>query len=255
MGVLLSLFSKRVESGRTHPDGVVANKYSYWNGRTVGSALQFFIERWDREKNKPRFYVVHPIEPTGIVEIRVKVNNHIQKKRARFYIVSIGNEGINTAEKVTAIISVSKIWTRTQTVLMSAPAERPDLTISWPRTQEEFNDGRNPFALAVILDALAKQKECGDLSLSGGGPGFSFTLFFTIEGDDLICFPTAAAKAIAIQGGREFDIELFLHAKDLRLTPAKTFRVKARAWNDFSVEEGPSVVPLNPPSLDAQKSS
>ena len=36
---------------------MVAHKHSYWNGRAVGAAIQFFIERHDKAKNRPHLEV------------------------------------------------------------------------------------------------------------------------------------------------------------------------------------------------------
>lgn len=254
LGVALRVLSKHRDFGDTHLDGVATGNCSFFVSRNFGRAIPFFIERWEKEHNKPHFYVVHPMEPTGIVEVQVRVNNRIDKRRARFYIISIGNDGIDTAEKVTPIVEIS-LWQRGDVIAMTAPAERPNLRIDWPRDPEEFEGDTHAFATALVFDALKRRGEVGDLSLYGGGAGFTFTLFFTIEGDDAIYFQTATYRAVRIQGETSFGISLFIQAKDMMITPVMTFKVKARAWNDFDVKEGALVPALNPPFPKNRKAS
>jgi len=115
--------------------------------------LHFFIERWEREKGKPRFSISteQHVWPEPLREIRVRLApEKFLNHEARFFFVSVKNEGEKTAEEVVPLILVPEATDLLMPLVMIAPTGKPFITVAWPGAVEEFHSERSSFATALI---------------------------------------------------------------------------------------------------------
>jgi hypothetical protein len=165
--------------------------------------------------------------------------------KARFYVVSIGNSGVNTAEKVNVAIYAPQIWKSVYRLIPISPAERPFFTVDWLRPLEQFGFDQNSVARAFVLDAIEREEQ---IDLYGGGFAVNFTLLFTMKGSRAIFFPTEATLAVDIPDV-PFYLSLMVQAKDMPTETVAVFRVERHDdWDQVKV------TPLSASELLAVKS-
>ena len=203
----------------------------------------------EKERNKPQFFLKGPMEPTGAINLNVRVLGQVFARKVKFYIVAIGNHsGFATAEDVQPFVGIAKGWKNAQPIFAAAPSEAKEVNIDWIRPLDEFDNSPQAFARALTLravEAITQQPALVHDKLVGGGTTRFFTLFLTIEGSKSVFF--IGEGNASFESEEAFQIELRIEAKDVPLTPIATFQVKVNEWNDLSVTMAYASEAVKPP--------
>jgi len=229
LGVLLSVLSE--STGARHPcsDGLVTLKHGYWNGRAIGSSIRFFIERWERERDKPQLLVERinlpeQEEPRGI---RVVLDAQTFKDTdARFFFVSVRNTGSKTAYDVDLRLHLPVVRTGLLGPLVRiGPSGLQFLAVKWSDPLQEFDTNPHRFARALL-----KGQEEKPIRLDPLGFGVPFMVFFTVKETKSVYFPVLSlANLLPIPC--KFIVQLLFGVKDMKIQYTKSFEVDVQTWD------------------------
>lgn len=111
---------------------------------------------------------------------------------------------------------------------------KPWIYLTWPPIPKapDFDKEQDSFAKALVLD---RSRTIEKLSLHEGRPLVPFIFLFTVEGHDVLYFPSPSLISFTMP--TKFRTTLFLQAKDRPLIKAKVFEIDARSWDSVSVNE------------------
>jgi hypothetical protein len=181
-----------------------------------------------------RVGIVKDYPASALHLIRVELSRHkFKEAEARFCFVSIRNVGIETAEEV-----IPHLWLPGRAggffhIVVIPIGSLESILVKWGQSEQELNASKeHGFALALIWDKVIRKES---MALYSGGISRTFLLFFTVNGSNILYFPSEAPFRLEMPC--KIVAGLFLEAKDLPKYLAKMYEVDAHSWGSFQVRE------------------
>ena len=198
--------------------------------------LLFFLERWDKEKRKPKFSVQDP-KPGTEYEIDVILpDRSVRKESAQFHFMPVFNLGEDSAVNVRPLLRLHGIPDPDRfrglfpIAIIRPYLLDPRMAVQWKWKQSEFDEQKGKVAYALVKDEQFKRSID---RLDGAGPPEGFAILFTLKGSNDIYLPTVSSISLAMPCS--FGLELLFHAEGLPYYRAATYEVAAQRWDSVKL--------------------
>lgn len=230
MGLLLHLLSNSLEFRYACLDGLATRKYGYWNGRAVGGAVQFFVER--RERDKARTKLVPNLMKKRVVTIEVKLpDGQTRKSEGYFWYLSLTNIGEEAANGVMPLVNVSGEFAGIIQLSIIGIHYKNEISVKSKLSSEAFDSKRERYALALLSDAdIAK----ASLNVDGLGEG-AFVLCFAMKYENQLCVPFAKSP-IVLNFPVDVVLTVYSRAVGLPRLYLGTYTCRGNNWGDCVIE-------------------
>ena len=230
LGLLLRLLSISLDVRCSRSNGLVALKHGYWNGRAVGTALQFFIEK--REREKARAELVPSLMTRRLVTVKVTLNDEqTRSSEGSFWYLKLANMGEEAANQVAPLVNVSSEFEGLVEVPIIGPHFEDEILVKSRLSSEAFDSKRERFALALEADAnIAKPS----LNIEGLGAR-AFLLCFAMKCGSQLYVPIRRSP-IVLNFPVDVVLRVYSRAKGLPRRYCGAYRCHGNNWHDCKVE-------------------